>query len=117
MKSAIMEHLTSGDNYCDNVLNTAECLYDLGDCSSGPITEGTASPQTISSSTPPPIWSTPDWWITLAPAGPEIPDGCILPEGIPAYWLGNLTLLKVNFFIVITNYSIYTFRYRRRLLR
>ena len=61
-----------GDNYCDDVLNTAECQYDLGDCSSEPT--GATAPTLI--------WTT--------GASPDVPDDCIIPDGVPAYWLGKL---------------------------
>ena len=51
-------------------MNNAECLFDMGDCSSS------SGPPTLL----PTVWTT--------PAGPEVPDGCDIPENIPTYWLG-----------------------------
>ena len=62
--------IKSGDNYCDDVLNNAECLFDMGDCSSS------SGPPTLL----PPVWT--------PPTGPEVPEGCDIPENIPTSWLG-----------------------------
>ena len=59
-----------GDYYCDDVLNTAECQYDLGDCSSEP-TGATSTSQPM----------------------PAVPEGCTVPPlGIPPppQWLGKV---------------------------
>ena len=64
-----------GDHYCDDVLNNAECLFDMGDCSSS------SGPPTLL----PTVWTT--------PAGPEVPEGCVVPPlGIPPppQWLGKV---------------------------
>ena len=53
-------------------MNTAECQYDLGDCSS----------EQTGATAPTLIWTT--------GASPDVPDGCIIPDGVPAYWLGKL---------------------------
>ena len=56
-----------GDNYCDAMLNTEACEFDMGDCSGG-------------SSSPPLL-------VTTTPS--TVPEGCILPAGVPSLWLGK----------------------------
>ena len=57
-----------GDNYCDEVLNNEMCDFDGGDCSES------------SSSTPVGVTTT---------QMPGIPEGCIIPAGMPPTWLGK----------------------------
>ena len=58
-----------GDNYCDSMLNTEACEFDMGDCSSG--------------ATSPPLL------VTTTPT--TVPEGCILPENVPPFWLGKFS--------------------------
>merc|ERR1712004_689171 len=57
-----------GDAYCDTILNTEECQFDMGDCSD-------------IQSTAPPIFA------STTPT--SIPEGCIIPENVPPSWLGD----------------------------
>ena len=57
-----------GDDYCDDMLNTEACEFDMGDCSG------------IQSTAPPIIAST---------TPTTIPEGCIIPDGVPPSWLGK----------------------------
>ena len=50
-----------GDNYCDAMLNTEACEFDMGDCG---VLLVTTTPSTV-------------------------PEGCILPAGVPSFWLGK----------------------------
>ena len=53
-----------GDSYCDEALNNEMCDFDGGDC------VGSPTPPTITTDT-------------------GIPEGCIIPEGMPPTWLGK----------------------------
>ena len=58
-----------GDKFCDSMLNTEACEFDMGDCSTG-----ASSPPLLVTSTP-----------------TTVPEGCILPVNVPPFWLGKFS--------------------------
>ena len=79
--------IKSGDGYCDDILNNAECLFDMGDCSStsGSVTSSTSQPM------------------------PTVPFGCILPQGVPPQWLGRVFFVPKLTKLIYDN-TIFQFR-------
>jgi len=72
-----------GDAYCDSMLNTEECEFDMGDCSG-------------IQSTAPPIFA------STTPT--TIPEGCIIPDGVPPSWLGKCS--KICFCLINPIFSL-----------
>ena len=84
-----------GDNYCDDVLNNAECFFDFGDCQVDDNDESICNVE----------WSMDgslgdgncDPALNIAECNFDegdctdlyIPEGCVLPETVPASWLGK----------------------------
>ena len=71
-----------GDGYCDPILNTEECQYDLGDCENQVTSfTMTGAPSTTSPG--------PEDTTTATTPEPNIPPGCLIPPDIPTDYLGD----------------------------